>query len=126
MPKGGRRPGAGRPKGSKHQKTLSRALAAVEGADITPVEFMLQELKTCIAEGDRKGAREMAVAAAPYTHPRLAAVAYQERKAVDLLDPDKLTKLVRIAELLLPKLAPETPALPAPAAEAAVEADAYD
>jgi hypothetical protein len=79
--RGGSRPGAGRKAGSATKKTREIAdKAADEG--LTPLEFMLQVMRT-EPKGDI-GPREMlqactlrfeaAKAAAPYMHPRLAAV----------------------------------------------------
>ena len=79
--RGGARKGAGRKPGSATQKTrviADRAMA--EG--ITPLEYMLQVMRTEPKEGldDREAMAavamrfEAAKAAAPYIHPRLAAV----------------------------------------------------
>lgn len=79
--RGGARKGAGRPAGSATSKTRAIAdKAADEG--ITPLEFMLNIMRREPADDlDPKLAVEMlgmrfeaAKAAAPYIHPRLAAV----------------------------------------------------
>ena len=79
--RGGRREGAGRKPGSVTKRTREIAeKAAQEG--ITPLEYMLQVMrtppeKTAPAEVQVEGMRlrfEAAKAAAPYMHPRLAAV----------------------------------------------------
>lgn len=69
---GGRRDGAGRKVGSASKRTREIAnKAAAEG--ITPLEVMLQTMRDAWDSEDRKTATEMAIAAAPYIHPRLAA-----------------------------------------------------
>lgn len=68
---GGPRKGAGRKAGSLTKKTREIASkAAAEG--ITPLEFILSVMRNETSEPrDRMAA---AIAAAPYIHPRLAAV----------------------------------------------------
>lgn len=73
MPRGGARPGAGRPKGSgkgspKAQGRQQIALAQSQG--LTPLEFMLRVMN----DPDEDPARRdrAAQAAAPYVHARLA------------------------------------------------------
>lgn len=78
--RGGARPGAGRKKGSATAKTREIAdRAASEG--ITPLEYMLEVMRRPSDHEDeriqlaREAMRfEAAKAAAPYMHPRLAAV----------------------------------------------------
>ena len=88
--RGGKRQGSGRKKGSVTDKTSRRtqaALAALEQG-ISPLEVMLENMiwarsqieklgDNPIAEivaGYRKMAQDAAVDAAPYVHPKLAAV----------------------------------------------------
>lgn len=83
--RGGVRKGAGRPKGSATRRTREIAeRAAVEG--ITPLEYMLQVMRDASDHEDprvqvaREAMRfEAAKAAAPYMHPRLAAVEHTGR-----------------------------------------------
>lgn len=78
--RGGRRTGAGRKPGSATKKTREIAdKAAAEG--VTPLEYMLQVMRRPTDHEDPKVAIareamafEAAKAAAPYMHPRLAAV----------------------------------------------------
>lgn len=71
MPKGGARAGSGRKAGSANKKTREIANAACESG-ITPLEYMLQLMRD---ESQPVAIRsEMAKAAAPYVHPRLASV----------------------------------------------------
>jgi hypothetical protein len=69
MPRGGYRPGAGRPKGSR---TLKRALPSpkLPVVKITPLEYMLAVMNDPNADELRRD--KMAIAAAPFMHPRVA------------------------------------------------------
>lgn len=90
MKHGGRRPGAGRPKGAK-DNTGSRAArieltkqiaekAAKEG--VMPLEVMLTAMRQAWNEQDRDKAVSYAEKAAPYLHAKLAAVEHSS-------DPDR-------------------------------------
>ena len=73
MPRGGVRPGAGRPKGSgkdvpKQQGREQIALAKAKG--LTPLEYMLEVMNNEAEDVARRD--RMAQAAAPYVHARLA------------------------------------------------------
>lgn len=72
MPRGGTRPGAGRPRGSEGKRTIAiREIADSAIADgQLPLEYMLEVMRT---SKDAKRRDAMAVAAAPYVHPRLSA-----------------------------------------------------
>lgn len=81
--KGGARPGSGRKRGGKNQKTREIAdRATAEG--ITPLEVMVGAMRELWAEAEKvKGperlslmrqASEEANRAAPYMHPRLASI----------------------------------------------------
>lgn len=69
MAAGGRRTGAGRPKGSvsrANEEVRSRALATGE----TPLDYMLSVMRDPRASARRRD--DMAKAAAPYVHARIA------------------------------------------------------
>lgn len=71
MPKGGKRQGAGRPKGAPNKASAARA-AEIAASGETPLDYMLRRMRDPTVEhADRD---KMAVAAAPYVHSRLAAV----------------------------------------------------
>jgi hypothetical protein len=70
MPRGGKRPGAGRPRGSRAKKTQEIAIAAM-AAGISPLELMLHVMRD--ESVDTMVRLDMAKAAAPYIHARLAA-----------------------------------------------------
>ena len=74
--RGGKRPGAGRPQGSKNQRTAEIARAAAD-AGITPIEVMLGAMRELWEVGTPDAKREAAAIAkdaAPYIHPRLASI----------------------------------------------------
>lgn len=73
--RGGARPGAGRKKGSATAKTREIADRAAAGG-ITPLEVMLEAMLSCRAQGEMLKAAMIAKDAAPYMHPRLAAVTH--------------------------------------------------
>lgn len=74
--RGGFRPGAGRKPGTQTTKTKEKlaiaSKAALEG--ITPLEVMLAAMRKAYDAEDMKEAATFAKDAAPYVHPRLAAV----------------------------------------------------
>jgi hypothetical protein len=74
--RGGKRRGAGRPVGSKNQRSAEIArFAAEEG--ITPIEVMLGAMRELWQVGTpqaKREAAEIAKDAAPYIHPRLASI----------------------------------------------------
>jgi hypothetical protein len=71
MPRGGARRNAGRKPGSRNIRT-ERLLAAVEGSGITPLAYFLKQLRNENLEPAIR--MKAAEAAAPYVHPKLAAV----------------------------------------------------
>ena len=80
MARGGARPGAGRPKGIKESKRTRcnpeksqpapDIVRAAINAGLTPLEYMLNVLRDPGADQVRRD--RMAMAAAPYCHPRMA------------------------------------------------------
>ena len=93
--RGGKRPGAGRPKGKPSQKTIARLKiaerATAEG--ITPLEVMLRTMRALWDQdtADAKlAACSIAKEAAPYLHPRLSAI---EQNTT--LKGDTLSELMR-------------------------------
>ncbi len=61
----------GRKKGVGNKKTAARK-AAIAGSGIEPVDYMLRVMRNPKAAVERRD--DMAKAAAPYVHPRLAAL----------------------------------------------------
>lgn len=83
MAKGGKRPGAGRPRGAKSKSTIERdlrlqqSIARAHEQGISPLEVMLSTMRTLWKEGRWLQACQIAKDAAPYVHPRLTAVGAQ-------------------------------------------------
>jgi hypothetical protein len=69
MPSGGKRPGAGRPRGSKTKKQ-ALLLAAAEAGEL-PVDFLLRIMRDPTVDAAVR--MDAAKSVAPYLHPRLAA-----------------------------------------------------
>ena len=65
---GGYRKGAGRPKGSLNKRTLE-VLKNHVSKGMTPVEYMLKVFRNHALPAERRD--KMAIAVAPYVHPRL-------------------------------------------------------
>jgi hypothetical protein len=65
---GGKRPGAGRPAGSRNRRTKEQIAAAAAG--VLPLDYLL----TIMRDPEQKPADRMtaAISAAPYVHPKLA------------------------------------------------------
>lgn len=68
---GGKRQGAGRPKGSKNKRT-GQQTKAVEQTGKTPLEYLLSVMRD--DEQDQHARIDAAKAAAPYVHAKLNAV----------------------------------------------------
>ncbi len=68
MPKGGKRPGAGRKPGAASRKTREIADRAAENGQ-TPLEYMLSVMRDNAADPELRA--RMAVAAAPFVHARI-------------------------------------------------------
>jgi len=89
MPRGGKRPGAGRRVGSRNKATLIAEARereiVIPGKD--PLEYMLEVMRNPDASPARRD--DMAKAAAPYLHARLAAV--EHSGSVDTVPPEKMT-----------------------------------
>jgi hypothetical protein len=70
---GGARKGAGRKPGSATRKTREIADKAAQSG-ITPLEVMLEAMMSLRSSGELEKAAGVAKDAAPYVHPRLAAI----------------------------------------------------
>jgi hypothetical protein len=69
MSRGGRREGAGRRAGVPNKASQERQKKVAESG-ITPLDYMLKVMRDSKADASRRD--EMAKAAAPYVHPKLA------------------------------------------------------
>jgi hypothetical protein len=80
MPSGGRRNGAGRPRGSVNRRTREVAeRAALQG--VTPLEVLLEAMRRHYDAGELDRAAAFAKDAAPYMHPRLSTMAFAQESA---------------------------------------------
>lgn len=87
MAHGGKRVGAGRKAGSATRKT--RAIAERASAEgITPLEVMLQAMRKHVEAERWDEAAAQAKDAAPYMHPKLAAVQHTGRDGGPILTAD--------------------------------------
>lgn len=88
--KGGKREGAGRKKGAPNKRTVeTQALAQQSG--ITPLEYMLQVMRTSDDERMRMAA---ATAAAPYVHAKLSSI---EMSGIDGGPVETVTRIEMVA-----------------------------
>lgn len=84
---GGKRKGAGRPKGTILEKTklrLQRTEQAINSMEISPLEVMLRTMKAAYEEGNITLACQLARDAAPYVHPKLQPVDAKGSSAQDV------------------------------------------
>jgi hypothetical protein len=106
MPKGGKRPGAGRKVGSKSKTTIERELKAAalarNAADqgVTPLDVMLDTMRDLFNQGRKQDASAVAKDAAPYVHAKLAAVEVDLSGEVGLTAQDDDQIDARLADLL--------------------------
>jgi hypothetical protein len=71
--RGGKRSGAGRRKGAPNKATATRQ-AAISASGEAPLDYMIRVMRDKRAPVKRRD--DMAKAAAPYVHPKLAAIEY--------------------------------------------------
>lgn len=69
--RGGKRPNAGRKKGAANKASIARQ-KAVADSGLTPLDYLLGVMRREEETAERR--MDAAKAAAPYVHPRLAAV----------------------------------------------------
>jgi hypothetical protein len=94
--RGGARKGAGRPSGVATKKTQEIAnRAAAEG--ITPLEYLLSVLRDETL--DRAARMDAAKSAAPYIHPRLAAVDVKNSDGSLKPEPVQTSVLAALAKI---------------------------
>lgn len=81
--KGGKRPGAGRPKGAKTLLTDAAIKKAAAKSKETPLEYMLRVMNDETQENDRRD--KMAMGAAPYVHARGVEVSGKDNGPVKMV-----------------------------------------
>ena len=99
MARGGKRKGAGRPKGVRSSRTRE-VIEKAESEGITPLDYMLKVMRD---EGaDEKRRDGMAIAAAPYLHPKLSAVEHtgKDRGPIETKDVSDVEFARRLAYLM--------------------------
>jgi hypothetical protein len=89
VPRGGKRPNAGRKKGSATEKTCKIALKAAQ-AGVTPLEVMLDVMRRFFKGRKYSAAAAIAKDAAPYIHPRLNAITHTGKDGKDLFPAPKV------------------------------------
>lgn len=72
--RGGKRPGAGRKRGSPNKASAARE-KAVAASGQTPLEYMLKVFRNKKEDKDRR--LDAAKAAAPYVHPKLSSIVHK-------------------------------------------------
>lgn len=103
MANGGKRPGAGRPKGVPNKATKERQARIAEGGE-TPLDYMIRVMRDPTADKERRD--KMAAAAAPYVHPRLAAVEHTGKDGGPIETADMTeTEVARRIALVLSRAA---------------------
>lgn len=80
MPRGGYRPGAGRPKGAKTGERRE-IQATAHRLGLTPLEYMLAVMRDETQDTDRR--LRMACAAAPFVHPKAGDMPASDRSNDD-------------------------------------------
>ncbi len=97
MARGGQRSGAGRRKGQVSKQTEMRKLVAERALSegISPLDVMLGAMRDAWAAGDKNEAAKHAKEAAPYVHPRLAAVEHSGEMNINAHE-ERLKSLIPI------------------------------
>lgn len=101
MPKGGAREGAGRKPGVPNRKT-AELQAAVLASGISPLEYMLSVMRD--PGQDYPIRLDAAKSAAPYIHPKLAAIEHTGKDGKDLI-PEAESDNRQVARAILALLA---------------------
>lgn len=101
MPRGGRRPGAGRPKGSAVVRTSRIAGRLSEDGLETPLEYLLGVMR------DNQQPQAIRIDAAkatlPFLHPRQASVQLNQPKDGMLIDHDAAIRIMQKTQELVEK-----------------------
>ena len=93
--RGGKRSGAGRRKGAPNKATAARQ-ATISASGEAPLDYMIRIMRDESAPVERRD--EMAKAAAPYVHPKLAAIEYAgtlSDKPPSQMTDEELTAVIR-------------------------------
>ncbi|MRX33207.1 hypothetical protein [Aminobacter sp. MDW-2] len=90
MSRGGNRPGAGRKRGAPNKASVERQKKVAATGD-TPLDYMLKVMRNPKADASRRD--DMAKAAAPYVHPKLASMQHSGPRGgpIPVVDLTKLS-----------------------------------
>lgn len=105
MPRGGYRPGAGRPKGAVAKITEEAVTKAKAGGEL-PHQFLLRIVRGEVIDGERPSLQmriAAAVSAAPYFAPRLAVMEAQVETTVRAVVSNKPLTIEEFKERYLNK-----------------------
>lgn len=120
MARGGNRPGAGRKPGAPNKASIERQ-KKVAATGITPLDYMLKVMRDAKADPGRRD--DMAKAAAPYVHPKLANMQHSGRNGgpIPFIDLTKLSgdDLARLEDIFGPLAGPGDDDAPDQAGEGA-------
>lgn len=103
--RGGRRPGAGRPKGSKDgaltkrniRSAITKELIAKAKSDgVMPLQVMLEAMREYWDNGDKASAASVAKDAAPYCHPKLANIEHSGHMSHIVSHDDAMAEIEEI------------------------------
>lgn len=96
MPRGGKREGAGRKKGSVTKATQLRQqmIAKIAHEGVSPLDVMLGAMRAAWERNDHEKAAGYARDAAPYIHPRLSTM---QHKGDPESPVETVTKIVLVA-----------------------------
>ncbi|RWP68202.1 MAG: hypothetical protein EOR07_07615 [Mesorhizobium sp.] len=107
MARGGNRPGAGRKRGAPNKASAARQ-AKVAASGATPLDYMLKVMRDAKADPGRRD--DMAKAAAPYVHPKLASMQHSGPHGgpIQTVDLTKLSgdDLARLEDIFGPLAGP--------------------
>ena len=99
MAHGGKRPGAGRPKGARNIRSEETA-KQIEESGLTPLEFLMGIVRD--NDASLKERIECARAAAPFVHARLSSVDMDlhqtTRQTIDDYEPDELAEIIKLGK----------------------------
>jgi hypothetical protein len=98
-PRGGARPGAGRPKGAKSKTYRPRVEKLVARDGVLPRDVMLAAMRRHYRAGRLDDAARIAAMVAPYIHPRLTSSAVTVRPRLgEMSDAELQAFLAEVAE----------------------------
>lgn len=104
MAQGGKRPGAGRPKGLRNRKTVA-AVEEIAKTGETPLQYMLRVMRDPKQSAERRD--WAAEKAAPYVHAKLQSIEGVPDKPIEFVDKTSERERIRRIAFLLATAAQE-------------------